>query len=80
MLDLLSVTGAATIKGTYAVGAAVEVGIVDDTVLAYVGDGVTATVAGNLVVSAIANLRVIAVAASGFLSNMSLRNTTISTG
>ena len=64
VLDLLSVTGAVTIKGSFALGAAVEVNIVDDTVLAYIGDGTTADIDGNLVITADAQLTVISVAAA----------------
>ena len=64
LLDLLSVTGAIAFRGTAAVGAAVEVQIVDDQVRAYIGDGATVTAGGNIRVTMNSTVNVISVAAA----------------
>ena len=63
-LDLLSITGALTVKGTLAAGAAIEQTLVADEVLAYVGAGATLTVAGNLEVVSTTSVTVLSLAAA----------------
>ena len=63
-LDLLTITGATAFKGTLAGGAAIEETLIGDTVLAYVGDGATLVVGGNLELVSTTSLTVLSLVAA----------------